>query len=60
MGIYNDIVSDLNDDMIKLFTMPLSEYDGCKYCLLRIMFSKIQWPLYLTVTIGLVVAGILL
>lgn len=59
-GIYNDIVADLNDDRIKLFTMPLGEYDGCKYCLLHIMFSKTEWPLYLMVIIGLVVAGVLL
>ena len=59
-GIYNDIVADLNEDKIKLFTMPLGEYDGCKYCLLHIMFSKTEWPLYLMVIIGLVVAGILL
>lgn len=59
-GIYNDIVDDLNEDKIKLFTMPLGEYDGCKYCLLHIMFSKTEWPLYLIVIIGLVLAGILL
>ena len=57
-GIYNDIVADLNEDKIKLFTMPLGEYDGCKYCLLHIMFSKTEWPLYLMVIIGLVIAGI--
>ncbi len=59
-GIYNDIVDDLNEDKIKLFTMPLGEYDGCKYCLLHIMFSKTEWPLYLIVIIGLAIAGILL
>lgn len=59
-GIYNDIVADLNDDKIKLFSMPLGNYDGCKYCLLHIMFSKTEAPLYLIVAIGLVVAGFLL
>ncbi len=59
-GIYNDIIADMNDDKIKLFSMPLGNYDGCKYCLFHIMFSKTEAPLYLIVTIGLVVAGFLL
>lgn len=59
-GIYNDIVADLNEDRIKLFAMPLGEYDGCKYCLLHIMFSKTECPLYLSSIIALIVAGVLL
>ena len=59
-GIYNDIVDDLNKNKIKEFAMPLGEYDGCKYCLFHIMFSKTEWPLYLLSIIALLVAGILL
>lgn len=59
-GIYNDIVADLNEDRIKEFTMPLYEYEGCKYCLFHIMFSKTEWPLYLLSIIALAIAGVLL
>lgn len=59
-GIYNDIVANLAEDKIKEFTMPLDDYDGCKYCLFHIMFSKTECPLYLSTIIALAIAGILL
>ena len=40
--------------------MPLNKYDGCKYCLAHIMWSKTEALLYVPVIAGLVVAGILL
>lgn len=57
-GVYSDIISNLEEDKIKEFSMPLGNYTGCKYCLLHILFSKTEWPLYLTVIIGLSIAAI--
>lgn len=59
-GIYNDLISITKNTKIKEFEMPLEKYDGYKYCLFRVMFSKTEWALYLLVIIGLVVAGVLL
>lgn len=59
-GLYNDIVNNLETDEIKVFSMPLNQYDGCKYCLIGIMFSKTEYLLYLPCIIILVIAGILL
>lgn len=59
-GIYNDIIENMDNDKIKEFSMPLSNYDGCKYCFFRIMFSKTEWPLYLITILALIIAGILL
>ena len=59
-GIYNDIIADLETDKIKEFAMPLANYDGCKYCFFRILFSKTEWPLYLLTIIALALASFLL
>lgn len=59
-GIYNDLIGVTNTGEIKEFEMPLGRYTGCKYCLLKIMFSKTEAPLYASVTIGLVLAGLFL
>lgn len=59
-GIYGDIIADLEKDKIKEFEMPLKSYVGCNYCFLYVLFSRTEWPLYLLVIIGLIVAGILL
>ena len=60
IGIYNDIVADLEEELIKDFTMPLANYNGCKYCILHIMFSKTEFPLYLFSIISLIIAGLFL
>lgn len=59
-GIYNDLIDEAKTSEIKEFSMPLGKYCGCKYCFFRILFSKTEWTLYLTIIIGLVVAGIFL
>ena len=59
-GIYNDLIDPKKCDKIKPFEMPLNRYNGCKYCLVHIMWSKTEAPLYVPVIAGLVVAGILL
>ena len=57
-GVYNDVISDDKEVKIKEFDMPLGQYEGCKYCLLRIMFSKTEAPLYLITIIALTIAGL--
>ena len=59
-GLYNDIVEDLNEDKIKEFSMPLEKYEGCKYCIINIMFSITEWPVYLLMGIALIIVGLLL
>lgn len=59
-GIYNDLINPEKCGQIKPFEMPLNKYDGCKYCLCHIMWSKTEFPLYLPVIVGLIIAGILL
>lgn len=59
-GLYNDIVNNLETAEIKVFSMPLNQYDGCKYCMLKIMFSTTVCFLYLPCIIILIIAGILL
>lgn len=62
-GVYDDVAEISNEDTrnkIKPYAMPLNYYKGGKYCLLRIMFSRTIWPLYLITIIGLVLAYILL
>lgn len=59
-GVYNDLIGITHNVEVKEFEMPLGCYEGCKYCLLRIMFSKTEAPLYLFVIIGLVAAGMYL
>ena len=56
-GIYNDLIDVDNRNKIKEFEMPLGRYVGCKYCILRIMFSVTEGPLYLGVIIGLILVG---
>ena len=55
-GLYNDIISEEGSSIIKEFDMPLERYTGCKYCMLHIMFSVTEWPLYVTVAAGLILA----
>lgn len=59
-GIYNDLIGISNNVEVKEFEMPLGKYVGCKYCLLRIMFSITEGPLYGLVALGLLIAGIYL
>lgn len=56
-GIYNDLIDPSSKVLINDFAMPLNNYVGCKYCLLNVMFSKTEAPLYCSITLGLVLAG---
>lgn len=62
-GVYND-VANLSDKSkridIREFEMPLNKYEGPQYCFFRIMWSKTEWSLYLTMLVGLVAGGILI
>lgn len=40
--------------------MPLEKYEGCKYCIINIMFSITEWPVYLLMGIALIIVGLLL
>lgn len=59
-GIYND-VANLSDEnkriVVRDFEMPLNKYVGCKYCFLKGMWSRTEWPLYFIIILGLVIAG---
>lgn len=62
-GIYNDVALLTEESKaidIREFEMPLDKYDSCKYCFIRVMWSKTEWPLYLILIVGLTVAGLLL
>lgn len=59
-GLYNDLIDAEGRNKINLFEMPLDKYNKGKYCLFNIIWSKTEFPLYLPVIIGLVIAGILL
>lgn len=63
-GVYND-VSNLSDKSspqidIREFEMPLNKYEGSKYRFFRVMWSKTEWPLYVTMILGLIAGGILI
>lgn len=62
-GIYND-VAELNSEKDRIevrdFEFPLNKYTTCKYCFIKVMWSKTEWPLYLSLIIGLIISGILL
>ena len=59
-GVYNDLIDPEKRNEIKPFQMPLNKYNGGKYCLFNIMFSKTEVLLYLPIVIGLVIAGVVL
>jgi len=62
-GIYNDVAHLTEESKridVKEFEMPLDKYVGCKYCFFSVMWSKTEWPLYLIVIIGLIIAGFVL
>ena len=62
-GIYNDIAELTHEDkriIVREFEMPLNKYDSSKYCFCNVIWSKTEWPLYLTIILGLIVAGLLL
>lgn len=62
-GIYNDVAGltkKTSEKTINDFEMPLNKYNGGKYSLIKVMFSKTEWLLYLSLIIGLIIAGIIL
>ena len=56
-AVYNDITHDLEQTIIDEFSIPLLNYKGKKYNLLCVMFSKTEWLLYISIIIGLLIAG---
>jgi hypothetical protein len=63
IGIYNDIACLTEEPKridVRKFEMPLDKYVGCKYCFFRVIWSKTEWPLYLTIILGLIIVGFVL
>lgn len=61
-GIYNDVAelsSEENRVLVRKFEMPLHKYVTCKYCFIKVMWSRTEWPLYLSIISGLFLAGII-
>lgn len=56
-ALYNDIAT--NPD-IEPYLMPLNKYRGRKFNIFYIMLSITELPLYLIMTVGLTLAGVLL
>ena len=59
-GVYNDLTDLEGRKGIKLFQMPLNKYKGCEYCIFNVMLSITEVLLYVTVIVGLILAGVLL
>lgn len=60
-ALYNDIVNVANYGAnIKEFEMSIDKYKTCKYCIFNVMFSVTIFPLYLLLTLGLIVGGFIL
>lgn len=56
-GLYNDLIDEKRCVEIRDYEMPLNRYCGCQYCLLKVMWSKTEAPLYFLVIVGLIAAG---
>lgn len=48
-GLYNDVLVD--EIMIKPFNMPIYNYKGCKYCYLKVVFSKTILLVYASIIV---------
>lgn len=60
-ALYNDIVSTTNYGTdIKEFEMSIDKYKTCEYCVIKAMISITILPLYLLLTLGLIVSGFIL
>lgn len=62
-GVYNEVaglIEEKNKIPIRDFEMPLDKYHGGKYCYFKVLFSRTEWPLYLSIIVGLIIAGIFL
>lgn len=62
-GIYNDVAllterSKAID--IREFEMPIDKYSGGEYCFIKVMWSRTEWPLYLSLIVGCIIGGLLL
>ena len=59
--LYNDIVNVVNYGTdIKEFEMTIDKYKTCKYYIFNGIFSATIFPLYLLLTLGLIVGGFIL
>lgn len=62
-AVYND-VAELNKNGPKIevlpFEIPLNKYKGWKYSIFKAMLSWTEIPLYGTIIVGLIIAGVLL
>ncbi len=56
-GVYEDFTGHKE---VKLYSFPLNHYAKGKYCWLKIMFSRTEWPIYMVIIIGLIIAGIII
>lgn len=62
-GVYNDVAGLSPDDSrinVREFEMPIQKYQCGKYCYLNVLFSRMIFPLYGIVIVGLVIAFALL
>jgi len=62
-GVYNEVaglVEEKKKIQVKDFEMPLDAYHGGEYCYFKVLFSRTEWPLYLSIIVGLIITGIFL
>lgn len=57
-AVYDDVI--LENSTIKLFEMPITNYNGCEYCFCAVFFSKTIFALYGTIIILLLFGGFVL
>ena len=61
-GIYNDVAELSSEEeriQVRKFEMPIQKYTTCKYCFHKVIWSRTEWPMYITIIVGLIIAGIL-
>lgn len=56
VDMYNDAINE-NSKVIK-FEIPIEKYNGCKYCVIKQMFSTSEIFLYGSIIVSLIVFGI--
>ena len=59
-GIYNNVTGLKNDVEIKPFEMPIQKFKGGPYCFCNVLFSKTIVWLYGTITVLLLIGGLIL
>lgn len=60
IGIYNDLINQQQDNVVvKNYDMPVKNYRGWKYCVIRMMLSPSEIILYGAIICGLIFFGVL-